>query len=265
MKILYSFLAIIALLYFALCTVLYFYQEHLIFYPQKLAKNYPFNFKQPFEELTITTADKTQLNGLLFTTPNPKGLIFYLHGNAGSLASWGDTAKTYTNLGYDVFLLDYRGYGKSDGKITSQQQLFEDSQQAYDLLKSRYNESNITVIGYSVGTGLASHLACNNHPKRLILQAPYYSLTDMMQHEFPIVPTMLLKYRLETNVYLSKCTMPVIIFHGDKDEVIYYGSSLRLQDTFKPSDKLITLQGQMHNGMTENKAYQQHITKILVD
>src|ERR1035437_9292247 len=115
-----------------------------------------------------------------------------------------------------------------------------------------YSENKIIVLGYSIGTGLAAYLASTNNPKLLILQAPYLSLTDMMQHTFPVIPTFMLKYKFETDKYIKDCKMPIVIFHGDCDEVIYYGSSLKLKEQFKRQDTLITLIGQRHNGMTNN-------------
>lgn len=262
-KMLLKTILIIAVGYLLICLLLYIFQEKLIFFPQKLAKDYRFGFNQPFEELTITTSDKTQLNGLLFKTDSSKGVIFYLHGNAGALDSWGEVARTYTSLNYDVFLLDYRGYGKSGGAINGQKQLFDDVQTVYDTLKNRYAENKIVVLGYSIGTGAASWVASNNNPALLILQAPYYSLTDMMRHSYPIIPTFILKYKFETNNYLKNCKSPVVIFHGNQDEVIYYGSSLKLQSHFKQHDTLITLEGQSHNGITDNPVYQAELQRIL--
>jgi pimeloyl-ACP methyl ester carboxylesterase len=130
-------------------------------------------------------------------------------------------------------------------------------------MKKIFPEDSVVVLGYSVGTGLAAHLAATNHPKLLILQAPYYSLTDIMRHTYPIVPIFLLKYKFHTNEYLKDCKMPVVIFHGDQDEVIYYGSSLKLKSEFKTKDTLITLKGQGHNGMTDNPDYISAIKTIL--
>lgn len=250
-------------LYIILCGLLFFFQERLIFFPHKLEKAYQFQFDQKYEEKNITTADGTVLNGLLFKVDSTKGLIFYLHGNTGSLSSWGSVAKTYTDLNYDVFILDYRGFGKSEGKINGQEQLFDDIQRVYDELTKEYTEDKIIVLGYSIGTGLASKIASINKPKLLILQAPYYSLTDMMKYTYPIIPTAILKYKLETTKYLKDCRMPIVIFHGNLDNVIYYGSSLKLQNEFKKTDTLITLIGQGHNGMTDNRDYKIEIKRIL--
>jgi hypothetical protein len=239
------------------------FQEKLIFFPQKLNKNYQFSFDQKFEEINVRTIDGITLNGILFKADSSKGLIFYLHGNAGSLSSWGEVARTYTDLNYDIFMLDYRGYGKSEGSISGEGQLFQDMQTVYDELKNKYNEDSIIVLGYSLGAGLASKIASTNNPKLLILQAPYYSMTDMMRHTFPIIPTFILKYKLKTNEFIKNCKMPIVIFHGNQDEVIYYNSSLKLKELFKEKDTLITLNGQGHNGMSDNRDYILEIQKIL--
>lgn len=262
-KIIIKVLLIIAALYIILCAGLYFFQEHLIFFPQKLDKKYQFNFSMDFEELNFQTSDGKLLNGLLFKADGTKGLIFYLHGNAGSLSSWGNVAKTYTDLNYDVFILDYRGYGKSEGNINSQTQLYEDNQMIYDEFKKKYSEENIIILGYSIGTGLASKLASNNKPKQLILQAPYFSLTDLMHQRFPFIPSFILKYKFETNEYLKDCKMPITIFHGNQDFVINYKSSLKLKKYFKDKIKLITLNKQGHNNITENLDYKLELKNIL--
>jgi pimeloyl-ACP methyl ester carboxylesterase len=257
-------LKVLLVIYIIVCCLLFLFQEKLIFFPQKLDKDYQFRFgTEKFEEKKIKTSDGTILNGLLFKSDSSKGVFFYLHGNAGSLSSWGRVAKTYTDLNYDVFMLDYRGYGKSESSISGQTELYKDLQTVYDEIKKQYPEDKIIVLGYSIGTGPASKIASANNPTLLILQAPYYSLTDMMRHTYPIIPTFILKYKFETNEYLKSCKMPVVIFHGNQDEVIYFESSLKLKEEFKKQDTLITLNGQGHNGMTDNEEYKIAIKKIL--
>jgi uncharacterized protein len=262
-KVIFQAFKILLIAYVLICLGLYFFQEKLIFFPGKLDKNYKFSFDQPFEEINIRTEEGNFLNGLLFKSDSAKGLIFYLHGNAGSLNSWGEVAKRYTDLHYNVFILDYPGYGKSEGAIKNQTQLFSDIQTAYDEMKKRFKEDSLVVLGYSIGTGLAAKLASTNHPRLLILQAPYYNLADMMRHTYPIVPAFLLKYKFQTNEFLKDCKMPVVVFHGNQDEVIYYGSSLKLKADMKSSDTLITLNGQGHNGITDNREYVTAIKIIL--
>jgi alpha-beta hydrolase superfamily lysophospholipase len=243
---------------------LYFFQERLIFFPEKLDKDFQFTFGGNSTEIRIKTQDNVILNSILFKADKSKGVIFYLHGNAGSLNWWGEVAPIYTNLNYDVFMHDYRGYGKSEGKVFSEKQLYQDTQMAYDILKTEYDESEIIVLGYSIGTGLATKIASDNHPKMLILQAPFYSLSDLAKHLFPIIPTFILRYKLETNKWIKHCTMPIVIFHGDRDEVIYHNSSVKLKGLIKKTDTLITLNGVGHNGMSSDQQYLYELKKILV-
>jgi uncharacterized protein len=191
-------------------------------------------------------------------------VAFYLkYRNQRDLNSCGIVAETFTKLDYDVFMLDYRGYGKSEGSIDNEEQLHKDVQTAYNEVKKSYPENKICVLGYSIGTGFASKLASENHPELLVLHAPYYNLTDLMQHKYAIIPSFILRYKLKTNEYLKKCRMPVVIFHGDQDKGIYVGSSFKLKKEFKAGDRLFVLKGVGHNGIIKSEAYQQIIPGLL--
>ncbi|MCD9619277.1 alpha/beta hydrolase [Chryseobacterium gleum] len=263
-KLLLGILAFFLAVYVILCVGLYFYQEKIIFYPEKLPENYKFKFDNDFEEVTIRTKDNKNLNAVLFKAQNPKGVIFYLHGNGGSIKVWGEVVPLYRSMNYDTFILDYRGYGKSEDKINNKDQLFSDVDAAYKELLKRYPENRIIILGYSVGTGLAAKLASEHQAKLLILQAPYYSTEDEMSQKFSFLPKFLLKYNFETGKYLETVKSPIIIFHGDKDEVINYKASLKLKNNFKKGDSLIILKDQYHNGITDNLDYQKAM-KIILD
>lgn len=237
--------------------------EQQLFPGSKLDRDFNFKFPGTFSELNVETKDGYKLNGLLFKAKQPKGLIFYLHGSNDALNTWGKIAPVYTNLNYDIFLLDYRGYGKSESKVTSENQLNSDVQTAYDKLKLTYPESKIIVIGQSIGTGPAAMLAANNNPKGLILQAPYYSLSDWIHNVVPEMDTSNMKYPFRTYDFLRKTKAPVTIFHGDADDAIYYGSSQKLSSFFKRGDKLFILKGEGHNDFTKNKDYLEKLKTIL--
>jgi hypothetical protein len=256
-------IAVLLMVYLGSCSLLFFNQESVLFFPGTLAPDYVFQYDDDFDEIFVETADSVTLHGLLFHADSAQGLIFYLHGNAGGLDRWGGIAHNYTALGYDIFILDYRGYGKSEGSIHSEEQFFSDAQAAYDKLKSLYHEDRIVIIGYSIGTAAAAMLASNNNQRQLVLQAPYYSLVDMMRHTYPLLPTSILNYPFETYKYVSETSSPIAIFHGDQDEVIYYGSSEKLAGHLKPTDVFITLEGLGHNGINENPEYLDALNRIL--
>ena len=267
---------IFILLYLIVCTLFYIYQEeYYVFVPQKLESNFAFDFPGKFEEVNIRAEDGTMLNNLLFRADSTKGLIFYLHGNGGSLKIWGGKAAFYTELGYDVFMVDYRGFGKSEGSISSEIQVHEDIQTVYDEVRQTYAEDNIIILGYSLGSGLGARLASNNNPRLLILQAPYYAINDAARYIInrtdlllfkllrPIPTSFLTKYSFKTNEFIQACKMPIVIFHGDEDGLIYYGSSLKLKEHFKSSDTLITLKGQGHQDFVDNLDYKFELEKVL--
>lgn len=241
--------------YVLLCAGLYFFQEKLIFPASTLPKEYLFRFQQPFEEKYIPTGNGYTLHGILFPLNSSRGTIFYLHGNGGTVDSWGRYAETYVRMGYQVFVLDYPGYGKSGGKITGEKALFEDIAIVYDSVCRWVPEKDIIILGYSLGTGLATRLASVRQPKQLLLHAPYYNFEAMMRHRFPFVPTFLLRYDMQTNEYIAACKMPIVIFHGDADEVIPIAMAKQLQRLAKPNDQLIVLKGQGHMDMTSNEEY----------
>ena len=262
-KILFISFKVIIALYLLVCVLFYFFQEKFIFLPEKLSQDHQFSFDQEFEEVNIKTKDNKTLNGVLFKSEEPRGLVLYLHGDQGYSRFWGDFTKPFTDLNYDVYVIDYRGYGKSQGKISNEKQIHEDIQIAYNMLLERYDESNIIVLGYSLGTGIATKLASTNNPKSLILLAPYFSLTDMLRHTYPFIPGIFLKYKFKTNKHIVNCKMPIYIFHGNKDSIIYYNSSIKLKEIIKEKDKHITIDGKGHDWSTWDTVYTKELETIL--
>ncbi|MBE9585236.1 alpha/beta fold hydrolase [Mucilaginibacter sp. JRF] len=245
---------IAAALYIAVCCYFYFEQDSLIFHEAKLSHNHKFSFAYPFKEYSIKSGNDT-LSGVLFKADSAKGLIFFLHGNAGNADDWGDITPEHTAMGYDMFVLDYPGFGKSTGHISSEADLLQAVQTAYDTLKNAYQGRRIIIMGFSIGTGPAAWLAANNKPDKLVLLAPYYSFIDLAKNLYPFLPSFISKYQLNTYSYIEKVKAPIVIFHGDADGRIYYQSSLKLKQHFKPGDRLIILKGQRHNGIDKNEEY----------
>lgn len=257
------FLSIFGILYALYFSYIYFNQSNLIFKTFSLPKNYVFNFEKDFEEINITTKDGKKINSLLFKTKNPKGLVFYLHGNSGALDTWGNIASTYTLWGYDFFILDYRGFGKSEGKIENQKQFLDDINCAYTAMNKRYEPQKTVIIGYSIGTGAASWLAYKKKSKMLILKAPFYNFNELSSHIVPYFPDQFKKFSFETNTYLPKIKVPIYIFQGTKDRLIPYQNSVNLSLLLKPTDSLFALKDVEHIGISENNMYQSKLKQFL--
>lgn len=256
-------LAFFVVIYVVIVSYVYFNQVGMVFQSAALSQDYQFEYQQKFEELNIKSFDGVNLNGLLFKTEKSKGLVFYLHGNAGTLETWGKIAKTYTSLGYDIFILDYRSFGKSEGAIENEEQLNKDISIVYKTLIKRYPENKIIIAGYSIGSGLAVILASENKPKALILQSPYYSFTELSSTKVPFFPDFMKKFHLETYKYLPKINAPIYIFHGMEDELIPFKNSIRLSKEFKSNGHFYPLKDQGHIGMNENNDFQKQLEIIL--
>ena len=119
--------------YAVICVLLYVFQSKVIFLPTTLKYNHEYAFTFPYKEYSIVADDGVKINSILAKSDESKGVVFYLHGNAGNLDSWGWVAPLYTQAGYDFFILDYRGFGKSEGQVESMDQLFSDNQEAYNF------------------------------------------------------------------------------------------------------------------------------------
>ncbi|MFH1195270.1 MAG: alpha/beta hydrolase [bacterium] len=242
--------------------LLSYFQEKLIFKPEKLPANHLYKFEIPFEEKFFITEEDVSLNALFFKATESKGVIFYNHGTVGNLDNWGLAAVPFVELGYDFFIYDYRTYGKSRGKI-SQRALYSDAMFIYNELKKEFEEDKITVIGRSIGTGIASYIASQNNPKQLILESPFYSMIDIVKHYYPVMPSFLIPYNFRTDLHLQKVKCPVYLIHGTDDELVYYGSSLKLKKLLGDKAELITIEGGGHDHLGSFDFYRDKMREIL--
>lgn len=252
------------LLYIGVCALMFAMQERLLFFPNKLEKDFPFEtvLYEDFEEVNHRVGEEIELNTLLFPLKNAKGIVLFFHGNAGALDSWGTGAELYLRNGYEVCYVDYRGYGKSEGEILSEKQLIADAQVVYDYIKSRHSENKIIISGTSVGTGIASQIAAKNSPKYLILTSPYYSLAGLIREKYPFIPKFLIKYKLETIRYLDQIRCPIFVFHGAEDNLIPMHHSEKLAQSDKKVDLHIA-QGYGHNDLLGSRVYLEEMKRIL--
>ncbi len=235
-----------------------------MFLPTTLPQDHIFTFDHPFEEHFLKTGDGAVINTLHFKATNPVGTIFYLHGNAGDLQRWGTIVSYLVDLNYDVYIIDYRTYGKSIGDL-SEKAMYADAQRTYDHLKEMVPEENIIIYGRSLGTGMATYLASENKPSKLILETPYYSIADVAKHRFPIFPvSRLLKYKFPSNEFIKEVNCETIIFHGTDDLVVPYSSGEKL---FEVSDKqkttFITIEGGTHNDLVTFDNYNDQLKLFL--
>jgi pimeloyl-ACP methyl ester carboxylesterase len=255
-------LMIISALYIAGGIILYFAQDLLLFHPKPMPADHKYVFDQPFEELNID-AGKRNLNIVKFK-PNhaAKGVVLYFHGNMKNIERYAPVAPLFTNEGYELWMMDYPGFGKSTGKRT-EENIYRDADTLYDLASKIFSPEQIIIYGRSLGTGVASQLASRRPGNKLILETPYYSMHELARSYFPVYPVgLLLKYRFPVSDYLKEVKIPVYLIHGNCDEVVPYSQSVKIRKA-KPSAHLITIRDGNHNDLAEFEIFKSTIKRLL--
>ena len=240
--------------------LVYWRQEILLFQPEPLPADYAFALPG-VEEFGIPV-DGARLSALYLRLPDPKGVVFFLHGNAGNLASWFVNADFYRQANFDLFMIDYRGYGKSTGSIRSEAQLRADVTAAWNLIAARYQGRRKVVYGRSLGTALAAGLAASIEPDLTILVSPYWSMVEMARLHYSHLPVWLLRYPLPTYEDLARIRGPVLLIHGDQDPLIPFEHSVRLQAVAR-SARLIRIEGAAHNDIQDFDSYRNSLAAEL--
>ena len=259
-----SILCFVLGIYLIISILLYFLQDYLMFKPEKLPKDFQFHYEnQETEEYNIETRDGAIINGLRFKAKNPKGLVFYLKGNSKSIRGWGKFAVDFTRHGYDVLMVDYRGFGKSTGRRT-QKAIKRDLQVIYNKVKENVREKYIILYGRSLGSGFAAKLASMNNPRMLILDAPYYSLSKVAKRYLPFMPlSLLIKFPMPTNKWLKYVKCPIHIIHGTDDRLIPYKTSVKLSKIQPKLTTLHTIIGGGHKNLNTFESYHKILTEII--
>ena len=247
-------LVIAAIGYAGILALLYLGQERLIFPGSTLPADYQFRFDQPFEEIRIPVPGAT-LNALHFRQPDSRGLVFFLHGNGGDLSSWTTNLEFYRKINFDLFIFDYRGYGKSTGSIESEAQLHADVRAAWDRIAPHYRDKPIVVFGRSLGTGLGAYLAREVNPALLVMITPYLSLAATAKRVYPFAPEWLLKYPLRTDSIIGELKTPIILVHGTRDDLLPIADSEALQKLVRAPVELLVIDGAGHNDIHSFPAY----------
>ncbi len=153
---------------------IYYLQDKIILHPVSLAPGYSYNFKEPFREVNIPFDTNANINIIQFSTPapSPKGVVLYFHGNRDNI-SWYAVkfVPNFTKNGYEVWMIDYPGFGKSTGPCT-EPRLYEYANQLYLLASAHFMPDSISIYGKSFGSGIAAWLASRKTCKQLVLETP---------------------------------------------------------------------------------------------
>lgn len=249
--------------YAGLSLFIYFFQHFFFFRPERLTRSFQYKYPFPFEELDFDMEDGARINAIYFKVPNSRGVVYYLKGNSKSIKGWGKFAKDFVSNGYDFFMMDYRGFGKSKGK-RSQERVFNDSQFIYKWLTQFYPENKIILYGRSWGSGIAARIASWNKPRMLILDSPYFSFYYNTKRYLFFLPLhWILRYDIRTDQYLKSVDCPVHIVHGTNDRLISFSQSEKLHALYPDKIVLHKIEGARHNNLPEFAEFFEILYEIL--
>ena len=247
--------AVIALVTWSLAIVAtWSLQEKLLFHPEPA--NPKFKFDLPYTSEVYIDVPDAKLHALYLRQPaeKSKGIVLFLHGNAGNLETWFTHTDFWLSTGYDVLMPDYRGFGKSTGKIENEAQLNDDVLRAWNYVAHNYKEKKKVFYGRSLGTGLAAKLAAQTSADLVVLVSPYTSMTAIAQEYYPWVPSFILRYPLKTDQLLPQLNTKILLLHGTSDTLISSEHSKRLVE-LNPNASLVEVDGADHGDIHNFDAY----------
>lgn len=243
-------LAVAGAAYTAAIGWLWLRQERLLFEPTRLPADHVLSTDPDLQELTIDVPG-AKLSAAHLCLPDPRGVVFFLHGNSGNLTDCLVDLDAFREVNFDVVMFDYRGFGKSTGFIDSEDQLRADVRYVWEYFAERYEGKRIVISGQSLGTALAAGLsaelsAAGRTPHLTLLVSPYSSMRALADEIYPWVPSQVLRYPLHTAQHAARLTGPLMLVHGDKDELIGIHHSEALC-TSVPHAQLLRVEGAGHN------------------
>lgn len=257
-------LTMFTLIYCSAGLLFYYCQDKFLLHPIALDANYKYAFSYKFKEVNIPMEEDVNLNVLqFFPKDSAKGVVLYFHGNTGNAGTFAHNAEYFTEKGYELWIPDYPGFGKSTGEF-KEALVNSEARQVYKLARHHFPEDKIIVYGLSLGTGPAAYIAAKQKIRLLILNSPYSSLPSLFSRYAPIYPmSRMANYKFPVDEYLKETPSPVIIFHGTADKTIPYRESSKLKKVLKPIDQFISIEEGGHNNLPTFPIYQQKMDSIL--
>lgn len=257
------FFVAIVVIYLIGGIILYLIQDKILFHPKPLSKDHRFLFEQPFEEINVLFQNHN-LNIVKFKSSGVRrGIVLFYHGNMENVEHYKQYPAFFLRNNYEIWMIDYPGFGKSTGKIT-EKLTDEEALLMYEWASKEISSDSIIIYGKSIGTGVASYIASLRNCKQLILETPYYSIPSLAKYYFPVYPVnWMIKYSFPVHDYLKEVKKPITIFHGTRDEVVPYKHSTWLKQESNNIER-ITIENGTHNNLASFKLFQRKIDSLLM-
>lgn len=251
-----SVIAVAAIIYLFLLLYKFLAQSNEVFHPRKKITLTPFDIRLYFEEVSFKSSDGINLSGWFVPVRNSRGAMLVFHGKGENISN-GLRLIDYIRrkIGLTVFIIDYRGYGKSEGRPT-ERGTYLDARAAWEYLTGprKIKPQNIIIFGRSLGGPIAAWLAREVKPGALILDSTFTSVKNLAAQIYPYMPVRkFLRFNYPTIEYLKEITIPVLIIHSSEDDYIPYSHAVRLYNAAKEPKQFLKIEGKHDNNYIKSE------------
>lgn len=258
MRMVWTIIIVVAAAYIGLTLILYLFQASFIYFPTHDSAGTPAAIGLDYEDIKFKAADGVTLSGWYVPATDSRQVVLFFHGNAGNISHRLESIAQFHRLGLSVFIIDYRGYGLSTGKV-SEEGTYLDAAAAWKyLVEERGVEpEQIIIFGRSLGGAIAAWLAQHHPPQLLILESTFTSVPDMGARQFPFLPVRLLaRIRYNTVDRLPEVSAPILIVHSPDDEIIPYSHGRRLFEVAPEPKEFLQITGGHNEGFVVSQNYE---------
>jgi hypothetical protein len=232
-------------------------ERYVIYVPERTLEMTPQSVGLAYQDIQFPASDGLKLHGWLVPAPDARVILVWFHGNAGNISHRVDNIKQLHRfldrpLIPNIFIFDYRGYGKSEGGFSdlSEEATYRDAEGALAYLRQRQDlaHTKFVYFGRSLGAAIAVEAARKQPPAGLILETPFTSIRDMAKLALPFLPVWgLVRTKYDALEKIREVRAPLLILHGDRDDVVPYEQGRRLFEAANEPKTLYTIRGARHN------------------
>lgn len=245
---------------------MYFQQPYMTFYPVRKLDQTPADWGLDYEDVALDTADNVQLHGWYIPARQSEHVLLFFHGNAGNISHRRESIEIFHRLGLSVFIIDYRGYGKSAGK-PDEAGLYRDAAAAWRYLtdEKSFADHRILIFGRSLGGAVATRLAAGVQARGLILESTLSSAQDFARQVLPLLSRLVFtRYNFNTAEYIRHVNYPVLVLHSPEDEIMPFALGEKVFRSAHEPKRFVTMQGGHNTGFLQSQpGYAQEIADWL--
>ena len=246
--------------------VMYALQPGMVFFPTRIISQTPDQWGLKYEDVYLESSNQNKIHGWYLPVNNSNRALIFFHGNGGNISHRGDSLKIFNRLGLNVLIIDYQGYGKSEGS-PGEQEMYDDALVAwkYLLVEKNFKSNDIIIFGRSLGGAVAAKLAADVNPRVLILESTFSSVKDMANRLMPVISRIVYsRYEFDTAQQVTKNKAPLLVLHSRDDDIIPFELGEKVYQAANKPKIFIEMAGDHNSGFIQSQpAYEQALKNFL--